>query len=68
MGQNLWFFDHNNLENGGKEAESRSYLNIFEAEMILVLVKHLVRQGYQPKQIAVLTPYLPLPSKNIMKS
>lgn len=58
MGRNLWFFDHDHPESGGKEAEARSYMNVFEAEMVLVLVKHLVRQGYKPQQIAVLTPYL----------
>ena len=57
MARNLWFFDHDNPEAGGKEAEARSYMNLFEAEMVLVLVKHLVRQGYKPEQIAVLTPY-----------
>lgn len=57
MAENLWFFDHFNVENGGEESEARSYMNTFEARMVIGLTRHLVRQGYQPEQIAVLTPY-----------
>jgi hypothetical protein len=58
MADNLWFFDHFHPENGGEEAEARSYKNDFEAKMVVGLARHLVRQGYAPEQIAVLTPYL----------
>jgi AAA domain len=58
MAENLWFFDHFHVENEGEENEARSYVNVFEAQMVLKLVKHLVRQGYKPDELAVLTPYL----------
>lgn len=57
MAENLWFFDHFHLENGGEEAAARSYANEFEAKMVVCLARHLIRQGYRPEEIAVLTPY-----------
>ncbi|KND02782.1 uncharacterized protein SPPG_08964 [Spizellomyces punctatus DAOM BR117] len=57
MRQNLWFFDHDYLEEGGKEGESRSKANEREASMVVALVGHLIKQGYARGQIAVLTPY-----------
>lgn len=58
MAENLWFFDHFHLENNGEETEARSYANDFEAKMVVALARHLIRQGYQPEELAVLTPYL----------
>ncbi|TPX64463.1 hypothetical protein SpCBS45565_g05835 [Spizellomyces sp. 'palustris'] len=57
MRQNLWFFDHEYLEEGGTAGESRSKANEREASMVVALVGHLIKQGYASSQIAVLTPY-----------
>lgn len=35
----------------------KSYSNVKEAEMVVELVRYAVRQGYQTKEIALLTPY-----------
>lgn len=68
MGQNVWFFDHYHPENSGEDSEGKSYTNKFEAQVVIGLVKHLVRQGYTPDQIAVLTPYPLLMILVVMRS
>jgi hypothetical protein len=40
-----------------QEQVARSHSNVFEVSMVVGLVRHMIRQGYQQKQIAVLTPY-----------
>ncbi|KAL6075671.1 NFX1-type zinc finger-containing protein 1 [Balamuthia mandrillaris] len=57
--RNLWFLDHTHQESkNGEDMGVRSFTNRFEAEMVVALVRHAVLQGYQPAEIAVLTPYL----------
>ncbi|KAJ3150080.1 hypothetical protein HDU86_006703 [Geranomyces michiganensis] len=61
MRHNVFFLDHNHQE-GGKNGEhgaetARSKLNLSEAQLVVALVKHLIRQGYAQSEIAVLTPY-----------
>ena len=34
-----------------------SYMNPFEADCVVELVRYIVRQGYETDEIAVLTPY-----------
>lgn len=64
MSQNVFFLDHRHLEDGaGKDSQKQLYAqssksNQFECDMIIGLVKHLVKNGYQPGDIAILTPYL----------
>src|SRR3990167_1523210 len=52
----VWFFDHNNAES--VHPQTRSYVNIFEVNLLVNLVSYFVRQEYPPNEIAVLTPYL----------
>jgi superfamily I DNA and/or RNA helicase len=61
--ENLWFFDHDFPESTrgddiSESLHSSSFSNVFEAELIVELVKYFIHQGYSNKQIAVLTPYL----------
>jgi len=59
--KNLHFFSHSNHENtdtGEQSVSTNSFKNTFEAKMIVELVRYLVKQGYKPNQIAVLTPYV----------
>lgn len=60
MRKNVFWLDHQNLENT-KEAEvhhKKSHINAWEVKMVHALVRHVVRQGvYSSRDIAVLTPY-----------
>ncbi|TPX60813.1 hypothetical protein PhCBS80983_g01564 [Powellomyces hirtus] len=57
MRENMYFFDHDHEEGGGSDGQSCSKINNFEADMVVALVLHLIKQGYEPHEIAVLTPY-----------
>jgi hypothetical protein len=58
--KNVFWFDHKNYEDN-KESDvqhSKSKSNTWEVNMVLALVRHIVRQGtYNSSEIAVLTPY-----------
>ncbi|KAF9970612.1 hypothetical protein BGZ73_006659 [Actinomortierella ambigua] len=58
MATNLFFMDHRHPEDSRDQYGIQSYANSFEAEMVAALVQHLVKNGYPPASIAVLTPYL----------
>ncbi|RHY32176.1 hypothetical protein DYB32_002785 [Aphanomyces invadans] len=51
---NLWFIDHDHGEN----TNDLSCKNSFEAELVVELVAHAVRQGYGLEDMTILTPYL----------
>ena len=55
----LYFVTHDHREgNRGKSAgSSTSYCNDHEAEFLCALAQYVIRQGYSPEQIAILTPY-----------
>ncbi|XP_074644811.1 NFX1-type zinc finger-containing protein 1-like [Tubulanus polymorphus] len=53
--RNVIFVDHSHQEN--PENESRSRSNEYEAEMIVHLARHLIKQGYSGYDITILTPY-----------
>ncbi|GBB94409.1 hypothetical protein RclHR1_02350008 [Rhizophagus clarus] len=57
---NVYFIDHKNPEdNTGGDFAMKSHVNRYEVKMVVELVKHFVRNGYnKPEDIAVLTPYL----------
>ncbi len=61
MKRRLFWFHHEILEDRATQLDSNttSRTNIFEAEMTVALVQHLLRQGhYAPNDIAIITPYL----------
>lgn len=59
LAKNMFFFHHTHAE-GGMDEETMSKFNIFEASMIIGLVKHLLRQGVYAEsgKIVVLCMYL----------
>eukprot|EP01117_Protostelium_nocturnum_P020694 TRINITY_DN9444_c0_g1_i1.p1 TRINITY_DN9444_c0_g1~~TRINITY_DN9444_c0_g1_i1.p1 ORF type:complete len:229 (+),score=46.88 TRINITY_DN9444_c0_g1_i1:1-687(+) len=62
----LVFIDHRNLETKqndkgsiqSAESDGLSKVNQFEVDMIVKIVHYLIQQGYNVKQMVVLTPYL----------
>lgn len=54
----LWFLDHDFREGGDGGDDGASKSNDGEAEWICAIVRYVARQGYEPEQIAVLTPYV----------
>ncbi|KAK2592854.1 hypothetical protein QQS21_009457 [Conoideocrella luteorostrata] len=59
MRKNVFWLDHNHFEEGQlSEMHHKSHSNIWEAEMVHALVRHIIRQGaYKSSEIAILTPY-----------
>lgn len=55
VGKNLFFIHHSNPEISGKD--DRSHSNPFEAHYLTALCDYLLKQGYQAKDITVLTTY-----------
>ena len=55
MASNVFFLTHTEQEIG--DPEGKSHLNPYEAEISLALARHLIMQGYTPKQITILTTY-----------
>jgi superfamily I DNA and/or RNA helicase len=55
MASNIFFLTHMEEEIG--DHEGKSHLNPYEAELSLALARHLIMQGYSPKQITILTTY-----------
>lgn len=55
ISKNLFFVSHNQPEIHDEETKSRS--NYYEALYIARLCDYLLKQGYEPKQITVLTTY-----------
>lgn len=55
--QNVFFFDHTFPEDRG-DGPAESHRNTKECEMAVKLVLYLQQQGYEQRQITLLTPYL----------
>ncbi|KAL6112273.1 znfx1 [Pungitius sinensis] len=52
---NLFFVEHENLEEEIKEG--KSHQNQHEAQFVVALCRYLILQGYKPEQITILTTY-----------
>ncbi|KAL2074450.1 hypothetical protein VTL71DRAFT_8228 [Oculimacula yallundae] len=59
MRHNVFFLDHDNLQDGGSnDTQQKSHSNAWGFNITFALVRHIVRQGtYKSSDIAVLTPY-----------
>lgn len=55
LASNIFFLTHSEPEIG--DHEGKSHLNPYEAQLSLTLARHLIMQGYTPKQITILTTY-----------
>jgi hypothetical protein len=61
VSSNVAFINHNLFETLGDETtliQSNSYTNAHEVSMVVGMIKYLLQQGYECKDIVVLTPYL----------
>lgn len=58
MAMNLQFMDHNNVEAGGDASAVKSPCNMFEVGMVVAMATYLLKQGYLPSEVTILTPYL----------
>ncbi|XP_045618372.1 NFX1-type zinc finger-containing protein 1 [Procambarus clarkii] len=56
MSKNVFFISHDIPEREDSD-DNNSHENQFEAEFIIGLCRHLVLQGYSPREITILTPY-----------
>ena len=54
---NLFFMEHNFAEDH-KDDHNKSKTNRSEAELTIAVVRYMLMQGYTPRQLVVLTPYL----------
>jgi len=54
------FVDHKHEEDGqsGADGEGVSKTNAHEVKMVVKTVRYMIQQGYMPKDLVVLTPYL----------
>lgn len=57
VGYNLFFIDHSFPEKQQKPDDLQSHVNTHEAEFMVSLCRYLLKQGYEPKQITLLTMY-----------
>ena len=56
ISKNLFFINHTEPEN--EDQNLMSYQNDFEAKYIVSMCVHLLKLGYSPSQITILTPYV----------
>nr|CAD7194778.1 unnamed protein product [Timema douglasi] len=55
ISKSVFFVTHNHYEE--KVEDSASHRNIYEADYVLALCRHLLMQGYPPDKITILTTY-----------
>lgn len=58
MARPLFFFDHDHPEDGADDDESKSKSNAYEVAMVVGFASYMLRQGYAPGQITIITPYV----------
>ena len=56
VGSDIFFIDHTNPEKTNDDKD-RSHSNLHEADYLVALCKYLLKQGYLPSEITVLTMY-----------
>ncbi|KAK7024594.1 NFX1-type zinc finger-containing protein 1, partial [Halocaridina rubra] len=54
--KNVFFINHDNPEREESD-DNNSHENLYEAELIMGLCRHLILQGYSPEEVTILTPY-----------
>jgi len=57
IGKDLFFIDHTAPEKSNPDGDMRSHVNYHEADFLVALCRYLLRQGYHPSQITLLTMY-----------
>ena len=57
VGKDVFFIEHHELEEPNELNDMKSHVNKFEAEYIVELCHYLLKQGYSPYDITILTMY-----------
>ena len=57
IGKDLFFIDHHAPEKSNPDGDMRSHVNYYEADYLVALCRYLLKQGYSPAQITILTMY-----------
>ena len=57
IGKNMFFIEHSQPEKNNPTGDKRSHVNPFEAEYVVSLTRYLLKQGYHPSEITILTMY-----------
>lgn len=57
VGKHLFFIDHSSYEDPNEDQDLLSHSNKFEVDYIVGLCRYLLKQGYKPEQITILTMY-----------
>lgn len=55
VAHSVFYISHSRSET--HDEETRSYSNEHEATFLVALCAHLLKQGYKPEQVVLLTPY-----------
>ena len=55
--KNVFVIDHNVPEKSNKDSDVTTHTNVFEADYLVSLCRYLLKQGYQPYMITILTMY-----------
>lgn len=56
MAHNIFFWDHEHPEGGSDDSKSK--VNLVEAQMAARLALYMVQQGYAAGEVSILTPYV----------
>ncbi|KAI0563256.1 DNA2/NAM7 helicase [Gracilaria domingensis] len=54
----LFFVSHRHPESNLGSEQTKSFSNVHEMEFVCALARYVIRQGYEPHQIAIVTPYV----------
>lgn len=57
VAKDLFVIDHDNLEKPNRDGDVTTHVNVFEADYLVELCRYLLKQGYHPNQITILTMY-----------
>lgn len=57
VAKDVFFIDHNKPEKPNKDSNVTTHANLFEADYLANLCHYLLKQGYSPREITILTAY-----------
>ena len=57
VAKDVFFIDHTVPEKSNQDSDTTTHVNVFEAEYLVSLCRYLLKQGYQPGAITILTMY-----------
>ena len=57
VGKDVFFIDHTEPEEHNRSSDTKSHVNKYEVQYIVQLCHYLLKQGYAPQEITILTMY-----------